>query len=78
VARRDGTGPLLLFRTVAASRHAPTGELEAAALDRGAASEARAAANEQRPADMAVANGAITTLHSQFPMQEIACMYVGR
>ena len=42
-ARRDEPGPIILFRSTAASRREPTGELGAAALDR-AASEARAAA----------------------------------
>ena len=45
-ARRDEPGPITLFRTAAASRREPTGELGAAALDR-AASEARAAADDQ-------------------------------
>ena len=45
-ARRDEPGPSPLFRSAAASRRAPTGELGAAALDR-AASEARAAADNQ-------------------------------
>ena len=44
-ARRDEPGPIPLFRSTAASRREPTGELGAAALDR-AASEARAAAAE--------------------------------
>ena len=50
-ARRDEPGPVILFRSTAASRREPTGELGAAALDR-AASEARAAADDRR--DMAV------------------------
>ena len=45
-ARRDETGPITLFRTVAVSRHGPTGELGAAALGR-ATSEARVAADDQ-------------------------------
>ena len=45
-ARRDEPGPVILFRSTAASRREPTGELGAAALDR-AASEARAAADDQ-------------------------------
>ena len=43
-ARRDVSGPITLFRSTAASRREPTGELGAAAPDR-AASEARAAAD---------------------------------
>ena len=43
-ARRDESGPITLFRSTAASRREPTGELGAAAPDR-AASEARAAAD---------------------------------
>ena len=42
--RRDESGPIQLFRSTAASRREPTGELGAAALDC-AASEARAAAD---------------------------------
>ena len=45
-ARRDEPGPIILFRSTAASRREPTGELGAAALDR-AASEARAAADDR-------------------------------
>ena len=45
-ARRDVSGPITLFRSTAASRREPTGEMGAAALDR-AASEARAAADDQ-------------------------------
>ena len=45
-ARRDEPGPIILFRSTAASRREHTGELGAAALDR-AASEARAAADDQ-------------------------------
>ena len=45
-ARRDEPGPIPLFRSAAASRREPTGELGAAALDR-AASEARAAADDR-------------------------------
>ena len=45
-ARRDETGPVTLFRSTAASRREPTGEMGAAALDR-AASEARAAAADR-------------------------------
>ena len=44
-ARRDVSGPITLFRSTAASRREPTGELGAAAPDR-AASEARAAADD--------------------------------
>ena len=43
-ARRDESGQITLFRSTAASRREPTGELGAAAPDR-AASEARAAAD---------------------------------
>ena len=45
-ARRDEPGPVILFRSTAASRREPTGEMGAAALDR-AASEARAAAADR-------------------------------
>ena len=45
-ARRDESGLITLFGTAAASRREPTGELGAAAPDR-AASEARAAADDQ-------------------------------
>ena len=45
-ARRDEPGPITLFRSTAASRREPTGEMGAAALDR-AASEARAAAADR-------------------------------
>ena len=45
-ARRDESGPITLFRSTAASRREPTGEMGAAALDR-AASEARAAAADR-------------------------------
>ena len=45
-ARRDESGPITLFRSTAASRREPTGELGAAALDR-AASGARDAADNQ-------------------------------
>ena len=45
-ARRDVSGPITLFRSTAASRREPTGEMGAAALDR-AASEARAAAADR-------------------------------
>ena len=45
-ARRDEPGPTILFRSTAASRREPTGELGAAALDR-AASETRAAADDR-------------------------------
>ena len=45
-ARRDEPGPIILFRSTAASRREPTGEMGAAALDR-AASEARAAAADR-------------------------------
>ena len=43
-AHRDEPGPVILFRSTAASRREPTEEQGAAALDR-AASEARAAAD---------------------------------
>ena len=43
-ARRDEPGAIILFRSTAASRREPTGELGAAAPDR-AASKARAAAD---------------------------------
>ena len=45
--RRGEPGPITLFRSTAASRREPTGEMGAAALDR-AASEARAAAADRR------------------------------
>ena len=45
-ARRDESGSITLFRSTAASRREPTGEMGAAALDR-AASEARAAAADR-------------------------------